>query len=145
MKKVITIIAIVLVVVLLAGLGAYFFIGKPLEEERSTAPVEVEYEATFGGDFEEKFPISSLTLTDNMTVAPYAYEDTDLFVNKRITKISAPVRSVQAVDENQYFTLRVIKSSTIKKGGIYTNEPFKEYKVYLPKSELTSTTVNKWI
>ena len=49
MKKVITIIAIVLVVVLLAGLGAYFFIGKPLEEKRSTAPVEVEYEATFGG------------------------------------------------------------------------------------------------
>ena len=145
MKKVITIIAIVLVVVLLAGLGAYFFIGKPLEEERSTAPVEVEYEATFGGDFEEKFPISSLTLTDNMTVAPYAYQDTSLFKNKRITKISVPVRSVKAVDENQYFSLHVIKSSTVKKGGIYTSEPYTTHKVYLPKEELTSTTVNKWI
>ena len=145
MKKVITIIAIVLVVVLLAGLGAYFFIGKPLEEARSTAPVEVEYEATFGGDFEEKYPISSLPNTDNMKVAPYAYQDTSLFSNKRITKIAVPVRSVTALDENQYFSLHVIKSATVKKGGIYTSEPYTTHKVYLPKEELTSTTVNKWV
>lgn len=34
---------------------------------------------------------------------------------------------------------------TVKVGGVYTNGEYSSYKVYLPKEELTSTTVEKWI
>ncbi|MBQ5727325.1 MAG: hypothetical protein IIV56_00160, partial [Mailhella sp.] len=80
----------------------------------------------------EDYPISKLTLRDNMSVAPYAYMDTTLFSGKRITKIDATVGTVSAVDDKQYFTLFVIKSSVVKADGVYTSQPYKSYKVYIP-------------
>ena len=148
MKKFLTITAVVLVVVLTLGLAVHFLLPdelNPFKPEEEVKVAEVEYNPTFGADFSEKYPISVLTLKDNMSVAPYAYMDTTLFSGKRITKIDAPVATVKALDENQYFTLYVIKSSTVKAGGVFTDAAYKEYKIYLPKEELTSTTVGKWI
>lgn len=147
-KNILITIACVLVVVLTLGLTATLFlpddvIPSPLEKEVEVA--DVAYHPGYGAEFKENYPISMLTLTDEMDVAPYAYSDTTLFSGKRITKVDAPIATVSAVDENQYFTLFVIKSSQAKIGGCYTNADYKEFKVYLPKEELTSTTVDKWI
>ena len=116
MKKFLTITAVVLVVVLTLGLAVHFLLPdelNPFKPEEEVKVAEVEYNPTFGADFTEKYPISVLPIKDNMSVAPYAYMDTTLFSGKRITKIDAPVATVTALDENQYFTLYVIKSSTV--------------------------------
>ncbi len=76
----------------------------------------------------------------NFGGSPYAYTDTSLFSGKHITRIGIPVKSVQAIDENQTFTLSVVKT---------TSDPY----VYVSQNVLTlpvdqlgsSTTVNKWI
>lgn len=148
MKKTITIIAILLVVILSIGLLVVFLLPdehNPFKPETKPEVAEVEYNPGFGSTFKDEYPIDSLPLRDNMPVAPYAYADTTLFSGKRITKIDAPIGTVKAVDENQYFTLFVIKSDAVKAGGIYSNVDYKQYKVYLPQEELTDTTVNKWI
>lgn len=44
--------------------------------------------------------------------APYAYMNKSLFAGKHITKIGIPVKSVQALDENQTFTLSVVKTTS---------------------------------
>ncbi len=147
-KKILITIAIVLVVVLTLGLVATLLLPdnvNPFKPDDKKEVAQVQYNPTFGGDFKEKTPISELTLRDNMPVAPYAYSDTTLFDGKRITRIDVPVGTVKAVDENQYFTLYVVKDTVVKAGGVYTSQPFKSYKIYLPKEELTDTTVNKWI
>lgn len=146
-KTIVTTIAAILVAVLCFGMITVLFRGENgiFQTDDGYEMAEVQYNPTFGTEFKETMPISSLPLRDSMTVAPYAYEDTTLFTNKKITKIDAPVGTVTAVDENQYFTLYVIKSSEVKVGGNFTNAAYREYKVYLPQSELTSTTVNKWI
>ena len=147
-KKILITIACVLVVVLTLGLTATLFLPDdviPSPPEKEVEVADVAYNPGYGADFKENYPIAMLTLTDNMDVAPYAYSDTTLFIGKRITKIDAPIATVSTVDENQYFTLFVIKKSQAKVGGKYTNEDYKEFKVYLPKEELTSTTVDKWI
>lgn len=106
---------------------------------------EIQYNPGFGSTFKDDYPIESLPLRDNMPVAPYAYSDLTLFSGKRITKIDVPVGTVKTVDENQYFTIHVVKKNTVKVGGVYTDGKHTSYKVYIPKEELTSTTVNKWI
>ena len=154
--SIIAIIASVLLVILLVGGLATWFGGNgenPFEDiftpdDPVDEPIvfpETEYNPTFGTNFKEDFPIANLTLKDNMQVAPYAYTDTTLFSGKKITKIDAPVGTVKAVDENQYFTLWVVKSEAIKVGGDVTDYAYRQYKIYLPKEELTATTVNKWI
>lgn len=148
MKKVLITVAIVLVVILTLGLVVALFVPEeynPFKPEQKPEVAEVEYNPGFGSTFKDDYPISQLTLRDNMPVAPYAYSDTTLFSGKRITKIDVPVGTVKAVDGNQYFTIHVIKKDTVKVGGVYTNGEYSSYKVYLPKEELTSTTVEKWI
>lgn len=44
--------------------------------------------------------------------SPYAYIDTSLFAGKHITRIGIPVKSVQSLDENQTFTLSVVKTGS---------------------------------
>lgn len=99
----------------------------------------------FGFNFKEDYPIDILVDRDDLAVAPYAYVDTSLFANKKIIKIDVPVGSVSAVDENQYFTLWVVKSALIKQGANVTDAFYKQYKIYIPIDEITSTVVNKWI
>lgn len=141
-NKIITFVAVFLVIVLCGGLAAMLFIHKNKTEVK---PSEVQYNATFGEKFEEQHPVSTLLRSDTMSVAPYAYKDTTLFSGKRITKIAAPVGSVSAVDDNQYFTLWVIKSDVVKAGGKIADGTEKTYKVHIPREEIASTTVNKWI
>lgn len=72
------------------------------------------------------------------TYPPYSYVNQNLFAGKRITKIGIPVQSVQALDENQVFTLSVIKTGSYQ----YVSQ----HALKLPLEELgDSTTVNKWI
>lgn len=147
-KNILITIACVLVVVLTLGLTATLFLPDdvmPAPPEKEVKVADVAYHPGYGAEFKENYPISMLTLTDDMNVAPYAYSDTTLFSGKRITKIDAPIATVSAVDKNQYFTLFVIKNSQAKVGGCYTNADYREFKIYLPKEELTSTTVDKWI
>lgn len=76
----------------------------------------------------------------NFTTAPYAYIDTGLFAGKHITRIGIPVKSVQALDENQIFTLSVIKT------GSNAYEYVSQHRLTLPLDQLGAfTTVNKWI
>lgn len=138
------VLAIVLAVLLTIGAcGLVYTLFKKHSEKWAVA--DVEYNSIFGENFATEHPVSELTLTDNMDVAPYAYKDTTLFSGKRITKISAPVATVTTVDENQYFTLWVIPSDVVKVGGKVDESTADLFKVYLPKEELTNTTVNKWI
>ncbi len=142
-NKIVTAVVVLLVIVLCGGLLTVLFVHK--DKETDVKPAEIQYNAAFGEKFEEQYPITALNRTDNMSVAPYAYTDTKLFSGKRITKIAAPVGTVTAVDENQYFTLWVIKSEVVKSGGKIADGTEKTYKVYIPREEITSTTVNKWI
>ena len=74
------------------------------------------------------------------TYPPYSYVNQDLFAGKRITKIGIPVQSVKALDENQIFTLSVIKTGS----GSY--QYVSQHELKLPLEELgESTAVNKWI
>ena len=74
------------------------------------------------------------------STAPYAYIDTSLFAGKHITRIGIPVKSVQALDEKQTFTLSVVKTDS----NAY--EYVSQHKLTLPREELGDfTTVNKWI
>lgn len=141
-NKIVTAVVVLLVVVLCGGLLTVLFVHK---DKTDVKPAEIQYNATFGEKFEEEYPLSSLSRSDNMSVAPYAYKDTKLFSGKRITKIAAPVGTVTAVDDNQYFTLWVIKSDVVKAGGKIADGTEKTYKVHIPREEITSTTVNKWI
>lgn len=106
---------------------------------------ETKYNPTFGCDFIEEKPTTSLTKRANLNYAPFTYKDTTLFENKKITKIDVPVATVKAVDENQYFTLWVVKSANISQGSNLTSNDCREYKIFIPKEELTGTTVNEWI
>ena len=141
-NKIVTAVVVLLVIVLCGGLLTVFFVHK---DKTDVEPAEIQYNATFGEKFEEEHPLSTLSRTDTMSVAPYAYKDTKLFSGKRITKIAAPVGTVTAVDDNQYFTLWVIKSDVVKSGGKIADGTEKTYKVHIPHEEITSTTVNKWI
>ena len=153
--NIIIIVISILLVVLLAGAAVTWFGDgeNPFKDIFSTEdPVDepivlpdTEYNETFGTKFKEEYPISALALRDNMSVAPYAYSDTTLFSGKKITRIDAPVGSIKAVDANQYFTLWVVKSAAVKVGGDVTDFEYRQYKIYLPEEELTSTTINKWI
>ena len=154
--NILIIVVSILLVVLLAGAAVTWFgdgenpfedifnPNDPVEDGPVVLP-ETQYNETFGANFKEDFPIEKLPLRDSMPVAPYAYTDTTLFSGKKITKIDAPVGTVKAVDANQYFTLWVVKSETVKVGGDVTSKEYRQYKVYIPETELTSTTVNKWI
>lgn len=74
------------------------------------------------------------------STAPYAYTDTTVFAGMHITRIGIPVKSVKALDENQTFTLSVVK--TTSNAYSYVNQ----YVLKLPVNQLgSSTTVNKWI
>ena len=71
--------------------------------------------------------------------APFAYWNKDLFENKVITKIGIPVKTVNAVDDNQVFTVTVVDKATLKK-------VIEVYPLTIPVEELgNSTTVNKMI
>ena len=155
--NIIIIVVSILLVILLAGAAVTWFGGDgknpfediftpddPVEDGPVVLP-ETQYNETFGTNFKEDYPISALTLRDNMSVAPYAYVDTTLFAGKKITKIDAPIGTVTAVDANQYFTLWVVKSEAVTVGGDVTAYEYRQYKIYLPEEELTGTTVNKWI
>ena len=109
-NKIVTAAVVLFVIVLCGGLLIVLLTHK---KNTDVKPAKIQYNASFGEKFEKQYPISTLAFTDNMTVAPYTYKDTELFSGKRITKIAAPVGTVTAVDDNQYFTLWVIKSEWI--------------------------------
>ena len=74
------------------------------------------------------------------STAPYAYLNTSLFAGKHITRIGIPVKSVKALDENQTFTLSVVKTTSNAYQYVSQNT------LTLPLDQLgDSTTVNKWI
>ncbi len=112
-----------------------------MEKKRAT----LNFNSVFGNAFSTTYSVNELSFVDNYAQTPYAYSDTTLFSGKRISKIDVPVLSVLGVDDNQYFTLYVVKSELIKEGGYYNEQFYKQYKVYLPREEITSKQVNKWI
>lgn len=72
--------------------------------------------------------------------APYAYVNTSLFAGKHITRLGIPVKRVAALNDQQIFTLTVVKQNT----NPYT--VVKTYELKLPLEQLgSSTTVNKWV
>lgn len=74
------------------------------------------------------------------STSPYAYTNKSLFAGKHITKIGIPVKTVQALDDNQTFTLSVVKTTSDTYRYVSQNV------ITLPKESLgDSTTVNKWI
>lgn len=88
------------------------------------------------------FPTSAISGGNDVefTNPPYSYLNQDLFAGSRITRIGIPVKRVAALDENQTFTLSVIK----KGSGSY--QYVKELTLKLPLDQLgESTTVNKWV
>lgn len=75
---------------------------------------------------------------------PFTYQELNYFAGKKISKIGIPVKTVSAIDENQFITLYILDKNTLITNGIATSN--REIRIYLPKEELgTSTTVNKWI
>ena len=72
--------------------------------------------------------------------SPYAYTNKNLFAGKHITKIGIPVKTVQALDGEQTFTLSVVKTTADAYEYVSQNV------LKLPVEQLGSfTTVNKWI
>lgn len=144
------VLAIVLAVLL--TVGACGLIYTLFKKHNKWSVANVEYNAIFGETFETDYPVDKLDLDDNLSSAPYAYQDTKMFSNKRITKIAAPISTVSAIDENQYFTLWVIPSNVVKVGGKVDETTTDTFKVYLPKADLEGATssggryqVKKWI
>lgn len=88
------------------------------------------------------FPESAISSGNDVefTNPPYSYLNQDLFSGARIKRIGIPVKRVSALDENQTFTLSVIK----KGSGAY--QYVSQHVLTLPLDQLgESTTVNKWI
>lgn len=130
------ILAIVLAVLLtVSACGLVFTLAK---KNKKWNVAEVEYNLLFGENFDTEYSDFSKLAVYSDT-GPYVPVDTTSFKNKRITKISVPVSSVSAVNDLQYFTL----VTETKSGDTFS--VVDEYRVYLPKAELSSTTVNKWI
>ena len=150
-KWILVLVGFVLVAVMLVGIFCVLFARKaqPANEQAEAQATykiaAVEYNPLFGEKFETEHPLPSLSSNDNLASAPFAYGDTSLFQGKRITKIAAPVATVKAVDANQYFTLWVVKASVVKAGGKIADGEYSQHRIYLPREELTSTAVNKWI
>ncbi len=93
-----------------------------------------------------KTELSNLTTASSYTKTsnPFTYQNTNYFSGKKITKIGIPVKTVSAIDENQFFTIYVLDKKSIVKSGKATSN--REFKIYLAKEELgTNTTVDKWI
>lgn len=88
------------------------------------------------------FPESAIASGNDVEFSnpPYSYLNQSLFKGKRITRIGIPVKRVQALDENQTFTLSVIKTGS----GNY--QYVSQHTLKMPLEQLGgSTTVNKWI
>ena len=86
----------------------------------------------------------------SFATSPYAYTNTSLFAGKHITRIGIPVKTVQALDDNQTFTLSVVKTTSNAYEYVSKNV------LTLPKNQLVdesgvisraagSITINKWI
>ena len=73
--------------------------------------------------------------------APFAYTTNKaIYEGKTITKIGIPVKTVAALDENQTFTLSILRTDSKK------YEFVEQYTLKLPLAQLgTSKTVNRWI
>lgn len=137
------VLAIVLAVLLTVGAcGLVYTLFKKHNEKWAVA--DVEYSLLFGEDFDTKYS-NVETLNAFADGGPYFLVDNTAYNKKRITKLSVPVHSVTAVDENQFFTLAKIKTSELVEGKNVAASDYEVFKVYLPKKELSSTTVNKWI
>ncbi len=76
----------------------------------------------------------------NTNDGPYRY-DAEYFAGKTITQIGIPVASVANLSENPFITVYVVDKDKKE----YRNNVFRKYRVEIDKSELTSTTVNKWV
>lgn len=125
----------------------YVYSNQPETEKKPVSLPSTSYNSVFGDDYQKTYPMDWFENNVSLPHSPYAYQNISLFENKKITKIGVPVGSVKKIDENQFFTLWVIKSDTLVTGGkIVEGENAWPYKVYLPKDELgDSTTVNRWI
>ena len=81
-----------------------------------------------------------------LSIAPYAYQNKALFSGKTITKIGIPVSTVQAIDNEQTFTLHIVDKTTVsqdRKATIRRTET-----LVLPEEQLLGcdpTAVNKYI
>lgn len=63
-NKIVTAVVVLLVVVLCGGLLTVLFVHK---DKTDVKPAEIQYDATFGEKFEEEYPVSTLSRTDNMS------------------------------------------------------------------------------
>lgn len=62
-NKIVTAVAVLLVIVLCGGLLTVLFVHK---DKTDVKPAEIQYNATFGEKFEEEHPVSTLSRMDNM-------------------------------------------------------------------------------
>ena len=65
-------------------------------------------------DVTSQLPDSALASAPGVVfgTSPYAYTNLNLFAGKHITRIGIPVKSVKALDDNQTFTLSVVKTTS---------------------------------
>ena len=113
-------------------------------EEEPNEPVVKDYGTQLFTDLD--FTTEDIARFDSATESskPFAYQDTELFSGKTITKIGIPVLEVSALDENQKFTLYVIDKTKLAEGASTTIR--RTYTLKLPLDQLgNSTTVNKYV
>lgn len=91
------------------------------------------------------YDFTELDLSSN-SAAPFAYQNTDLFSGKTITKIGIPVGQVQTIDENQTFTLHIVDKTTLVDDGKATIKSSMTLKLPIEQLEGSDpTAVNKYV
>lgn len=75
----------------------------------------------------------------SLTVAPFVYQDLDLYENMRITKVGIPVKTLTDCTKDQVFTLYVVEGD-----GTKNFEEVKKYELVIEADTYKSNTVNKW-
>ena len=101
------------------------------------------FEAPVFSDLRSLLATGALSTADKVSLktAPFAYSTSkNIYEGKKITKIGIPVMTVNALDENQTFTLSIVRTDS--KAYVYVEQ----YVLTLPLDQLgSSKTVNRWI
>ncbi len=80
------------------------------------------------------------------SVAPFAYQNKELFEGKKLTGMELYVNSVQAVNDEQYITIYKIQTADLELGHVWNEgDALATYRVTLPVSSLQNTQVNDWV
>ena len=79
------------------------------------------------------------------TAAPFAYQNATFFSGKTLTKIGIPVQSVNAIDNNQTFTLHIVDKTTFQHGKKATINRSIQLKLPVEQLGADKDNVNKFV